>query len=327
MAALPLDPTPLHFRRMQNRTASTILAATVLISGAARAQDAGPIALLLPKGARATSLGNAWVAGRDEYVIFHNPALMNATSGFGLTVAQFAVDARAVSAATATTVGSVTLGWGVQIVDFSTPRTNATYPFAPADLTLDGDADLVSVVVVAAGQSTYRNFRLGVAAKYAEDAAPAESPASGLLVTPSRGSAFMADAGVSHALWTGTAGLALQNIGHPYRLGAARYELPTQVALGWSAQKQWGPLDFGYATQVLARRGGWVGAGGGVELGWSWIEGYTVAGRIGARRTETPAERPVGLGASVTADRLTVDYGVNLFAGNTAAHYVTVRWR
>jgi hypothetical protein len=310
---------------MPKRTA--VLLTLVFGAGIAHAQDAGPIALLLPKGARAASLGNAWVAGRDEYVIFHNPAQINATSGFGLTVAQFAVDARAVSAATAETVGSVTLGWGVQIVDFSTPRANATYPFAPADLTLHGDADLVSFVAVAAGQSTYRRFRFGVAAKYAEDAAPAESPTSGLLVTPSRGSALMADAGVSHALWTGTAGLAVQNIGHPYRLGAARYQLPTQVALGWSAQKQWGPLDFGYATQMLARRGGWVGAAGGVEVGWSWIEGYSVAGRVGARRTETPGERPVGLGASFTADRLTVDYGANLFAGNTAAHYVTVRWR
>ncbi|MEA3245518.1 MAG: hypothetical protein U9Q74_05120 [Gemmatimonadota bacterium] len=312
---------------MMKRTATAAIAAVALAAGVARAQDAGPIALLLPKGARAASLGNAWVAGRDEYVIFHNPALINATSGFGLTVLQFAVDARAVSAASAETVGSVTLGWGVQFVDFSTPRANATYPFSPADLTLRGDADLFSLVAVAAGQSTYRNFRIGVAAKYAEDAAPAESPSNGLLVTPTRGSAFLADVGVSHALWTGTAGLAVQNIGHPYRLGAARYAVPTQAALGWTVQKQWGPLDIGYATQLLARREGWLGAAGGVEVGWSWIEGYNIAGRVGARRTETPGERPVGLGASFTADRLTVDYGVNLFEGNTAAHYITVRWR
>ncbi len=312
---------------MLNRTAIAMLAAVALSAGAARAQGAGPIALLLPKGARAAALGNAWVAGRDEYVIFHNPALLGPTSGFGLTFVQFAVDARAVAAASSESVGAVTLGWGVQLLDFSTPRTNATYPFIPDDLTRRGDADLFSLVAVAAGQSTYRNFRFGVAAKYAEDAAPAESPASGLLVTPARGSAFLADVGVSHALWTGTAGLAVQNIGHPYRLGAARYPVPTQAAVGWTTQKQWGALDFGYATQLLARREGWVGAAGGVEVAWSWIEGYTIAGRIGARRTESAGERPVALGASFTADRLSVDYGVSLFEGNTAAHYVTVRWR
>ena len=53
----------------------------------------------------------------------------------------------------------------------------------------------------------------------------------------------------------------------------------------------------------------------------------SAGGRVGARRTESAGERPVGLGASFTADRLSVDYGVNLFEGNTAAHYITVRWR
>ncbi|MCC7195688.1 MAG: hypothetical protein IT356_09055 [Gemmatimonadaceae bacterium] len=298
-----------------------------LASREARAQDAGPLALLLPKGARAASMGNAWVAGRDEYAIFHNPAQVSASSGFGLTAALFAVDARAVSLASASAVGPVTLGWGVQFVDFSMPRTNTAYPFKPDALTERGDASLFSLVAVAAGQSTYKDFRIGVAAKYAEDAAPRETSASGLLVTPARGSAFLADAGVSHALWTGTAGLAVQNIAHPYRLGADRFAVPTQAVLGWAAQKPLGPLDVALATQLIARRGGWLGAGGGIEVGWSWIEGYNIAGRVGARRTESPGERPVGLGFGFTADRLNVDYGVNLFEGNTAAHYVTVRWR
>jgi hypothetical protein len=293
----------------------------------ARSQDAGPLVLRLPASGRTASLGNAWVAGRDEYVIFHNPALVNNATGFGISTALYARDARAVAFADAETVGPYTIGWGVHFVSFSTSRTNAEYPLAPAVLTDHGDADLSSLVAVVSGQRTYKGFRLGASAKYAEDIVPREAFSSGLLVTPQRGAAFLADIGASHPLWTGTAGFAFQNIGHPYKLGADRFQVPTQASLGWTKQQQVGPFDVGYATQVTMRREGWVGPAGGVEVSWNWIEGYTVAGRIGARRTETDDERPVGFGASITADRLNIDYGVTLFAGNTAAHYVTLRWR
>jgi hypothetical protein len=62
-------------------------------------------------------------------------------------------------------------------------------------------------------------------------------------------------------------------------------------------------------------------------MGYSWIEGYNVALRVGARRPETTTEQPVSFGAAVTADRLVVEYAVRLFDGGQAAHTVTVRWR
>lgn len=304
---------------------AALLAATATLPRLAHAQVAGPVVLLLPVSARLASQGNAGVAARDDYAIFHNPALIAAPAGIGLTVSSWARNARTVVLASGTTVGSVTFGWGVHVADLSGPSFGAAYPLAPAALRVAGDADATSAVAVLGGQSTWKRFRVGLAAKYAQDVvAHTTSP---FIVAPSRGSAFLADLGVTHALWTGTAGLAIQNIGHPYRLGDARYAVPTQAALGWTGGDQWGPLDLSYSTQVLARRGGWVSPAGGVEVGWSWIEGYSIAGRVGARRPETAAERPVELGASFNADRLSLDYGVTLFDQHTSVHYVSLRWK
>ncbi len=305
-------------------TAFALLAAPVT---ALPAQHGGPLALLMPVSPRAASLGNAWVAGRDEYTIFTNPAQINATSGFGITLAGFGGDARAIATTAAATVGPYTFGWGVNLVDFSTPRSNTIYPYAPAVLTGSGDADLFSMAAVVAAQRTIKGFRVGLAGKYAQDIIAREASTSGLLVVPTRADVLLADIGTSRALWSGTAALAVQNIGQPYTAGGATFSVPTQLALGWTRLQQLGPLDVGYATQVTARREGWISPAGGVEVSWGWIEGYTVAGRVGARRTETDDEKPVGVGASFNADRLNLEYSVNFFAGNNAAHRLTVRWR
>lgn len=293
----------------------------------AQAQDAGPVALLLPVSASAASSGNAMVSVRDDYVIFSNPAQIAPTNGFGFSLATFGSDSRAMAATTVVTVGTYTFGWGVHLVDFSTPRSNTTYPFAPAALTVSGDADIFSMVATMAASRTIKGFRVGLAAKYAQDVVPRETAVSGILVVPTRGAALLADIGAARPLLGGTAGLAVQNAGDSYRVGATRYDVPTQVLLGWSDQRQMGPLDLAYTTQVTARRAGWVSPGAGLEARYSWIDGYAVSGSVGARRTETDDERPVGLGASFSADRLLVQYGVNFFAGNTAAHRVTLRWR
>lgn len=304
---------------------AVIIAVAATLPHSTAAQVAGPVTLLLPVSARLASQGNAGVAARDDYAIFYNPAMIGAASGIGLTVTSWARNARTVALAAGTTVGSVTFGWGVHIADLSEPGFGAAYPIAPAALRIAGDAGATSTVAVLGGQGTWKRFRIGLAAKYAQDVVPHTT--SAFIVAPSRGSAFLADIGAAHALWTGTAGLAIQNIGHPYRLGDARYTVPTQAALGWTGSDQWGPLDLSYTTQVLARRGGWVSPAGGVEVGWSWIEGYAIAGRVGARRPETAAERPVELGASFNADRLSLDYGVTLFDQHTSVHYVSLRWK
>jgi hypothetical protein len=77
----------------------------------------------------------------------------------------------------------------------------------------------------------------------------------------------------------------------------------------------------------LTLRDGWTAPGGGVEVAYSWIEGYTIAIRAGARRVESASEQPVALGAAFTADRLTIEYALQFFEGGHTANGVTVRWR
>lgn len=270
-------------------------------------------------------MGNAWVAGRDEYGLFHNPALA-ATSSMpvGVTLAQYGDRAFAFATASGATVGSVNIGWGVHAAHFSVSPTRA-YPYRITDLVGRGDADVSSLVGVLAANMTKKGIRWGVGAKYAHDMAP--SPVSGSV----RHARVLADVGATRPLFTGTLGLAVQNLGTPYTrstaTGTQSVSVPAQVALGWTASKSWGEFDYGFATQVLARRHGFVAPGGGVDVGYSWIEGYAVNARVGARRPDTKDERPVSVGAALNADRLNVEYALGFVAGNQHIHRVTLRWR
>ncbi|MEQ1694032.1 MAG: hypothetical protein ABMA00_22265, partial [Gemmatimonas sp.] len=269
--------------------------------------------------------GNAWVAGRDEYVIFHNPALASTTGlPFGVSFGSYGNHAFSLATAAGWTVGPLNLGVGVHMVNLSTSPSKA-YPYTPADMMGSGDADVSSFAAVVAANVTRKGFRFGVGVKYAHDVAPRDIGSN--VVVPQRGAAILADIGVSRPVWIGLAGLSVQNIATPYTMGTRSVSVPSHVALGWTAVRQWGELDYGFATQVMARRHGWVSPAAGLDVGYSWIEGYSVNGRVGARRTETKDERPVTLGAAINADRLNVEYGLGFFVGNETVHRLTLRWR
>ena len=283
----------------------------------AQAPAVGPLILLLPGTARATAMGNAMVAVRDESSVFSNPAQINTTPGFGGTFARYGHGATSVMIAGATVVNWLTLGWGVEAVDFKA-RTDAAYPFVPGDLVQRGSRDAQSLLATVGGSFLVKKFRVGLGAKYAEDrvdgvAALAEpSILKGLL---------LGDVGISHSLLSGTAALAVQNFGDDSRLA-----LPIQTTLGWARQMQAQQLDLAFAAQV-SERNRWIGGGGGVEVGYGWIEGWSASLRAGLHRPETSAQRPVSLGAGLSADHLGVDYALELFEGNRYAHHFSLRWR
>lgn len=298
---------------------STLVALVLATAVTARAQApaAGPLVLLLPVTARATAMGNAWVAGRDESSVFSNPAQINPTAGFGGTFARYASGGTSAAIASATVVNWLTLGWGVEVVDFKA-RTDAAYPFAPGDVARGGSRDAQSLVATAGGSFLVKKFRVGLGAKYAEDRVDGV-PSLG---TPSilKG-VLLGDAGISHSLLSGTAALAVQNIGDDSRIA-----LPIQTTLGWARQMVAQQLDLAFAAQV-SERNKWIGGGGGVEVGYGWIEGWSAALRAGLRRPETSAQRPVSLGAGLSADHLGLDYALELFEGSRYAHHISLRWR
>ena len=316
-AAFPLTPSTFpHAMRISLR----VLAAALLIASVAPAQApaAGPLVLLLPANTRAAGMGNAWVAGRDESSVFYNPAQINPTTGFGGRFARYGSNGTVGTLASAVTVNWLTLGWGVQAVEFKA-RSDAAYPFTPADIVRRGTRDAQSLVVSAGGNFLVKGFRAGLGVKYAEDRIDG---ASGFFATPPvlKG-VLLGDLGVAHPLLSGTAALAVQNLGDDSRL-----TLPMQTTLGWARQMQARQLDLAFATQI-SMRNNWLGAGGGIEAAYGWIEGWSVALRAGVHRPETAAQRPVSLGGTLNADHVSLDYGLELFEAGRYAHHISIRWR
>lgn len=291
----------------------------------AQAPATAPLILLLPASTRAASLGNSGVTGRDDDVIFYNPAqLLGARPGFSATLARYGSAATLGEFSSAFTGGPLTMGWGVEYLDYSV-HPGDPYPYAPALLVSHGPIEAQGLLATVGGAYTWKRFKAGIAVKYAADRVDiATAGSSG--GTESRHDTFLGDVGLSHNLWGGVAGLAVQNIGRGWMDGSTRIDAPLQESLGWSGGMQAGELDLGLSGQVTARRG-WVSPGAGVEVGYGWIEGYSVALRAGARRPETSAEKPVALGATFNGDRLTIEYALQFFDGGSNAHRVTIRWR
>ena len=311
---------------MRSLLSAPLFVCAVTAAVHAQAPDTGPLVLLLPASTRATALGNAWVAGRDEDVIFYNPAqLIGARPGANATVARYGSSGTLGSVAGVYAAGpnSLAIGWGVEFLDFTT-RPADSYPFAPATVATPGSGAAFSMAATVGSAMLWKGFRIGLAGKYASDRV-ATSPTGAGPVWATH-DAFLGDFGLGHNLWTGVAGLSVQNIGRGWVENGRRIESPLQTSLGWTVTKQVGELDLALASQVTLRRG-WVSPGAGVEVGYGWIEGYSLAFRAGARRTETNGEKPVALGASFNADRLSLEYALQFFEGDRNAHRVTIRWR
>lgn len=292
----------------------------------AQAPSSGPLVLHVPTSARTSALAGAWVAGRDGDVIFHNPAqLIGVRPGFDVSAARLGPASAMASMGSVFAAGkwSLTFGWGAQVVRFN-GNGALGYPYSPVVTLEDGSDSGTSTRLVAGAAVVLKGFRIGVAGKYVSDI----SSAAPALLNPVRVDQhrFLADVGVARNLFGGAAALALQHLGSHSNDDGVYLRVPRQIALGWSTVKQAGPLDVGVFTQVSVRRH-WTAPAVGVEVGYSWIEGYLVTVRAGVRRPETTMEQPVSLGAAVTVDRLTVEYSLRLFDGGRTANGVTLRWR
>ncbi len=280
------------------RARSILLSLLCLWPAVASAQTptAAPLVLGAPAGARAIALGSAWVTGRDQDVVFSNPAqLIGARADFALSMARLGPGENSGAFASIYAGGkmSFTLGFGAQVINTATEQTSLA---------------AVNAAV------TYKGFRIGAAGKYIGDATAADRHA------------LLLDLGLARNLFGGVAGLVVQNIGPSTADQTPSARLRRQAALGWSTTKPAGPLDLALFTQITARSG-WASPAAGLEAGYSWIEGYSVAMRAGMRRPDSTTERPLSLGAAFTGDRLTLEYALRMFDNSRRAHMVTIRWR
>jgi hypothetical protein len=290
----------------------------------AQAPPTGPLALRVPVSTRAVALGNAWVAGRDADVVFYNPAqLVGVRPEFNFSVGKHGGAGTTASLASVYAAGpwSMTFGWGVQFLDF-THNPFDPYPHPPDVLLTHGTVGGQSMLATVGGAIVVKGLRIGVAGKYTSDRVVTQ----GFLTSAADAHALLADIGVARNLVGGVGALSVQNIGHEPSGETPAVKLPRQVLLGWSTTRQAGPLDLGIFSQVTIRDG-WTSPGGGLEAGYSWIEGYAVTLRVGARRPETTTEIPVAIGAAFSADHLTVEYALQFFDGGRYANRISIRWR
>jgi len=320
-----MTSSTLHPSSMRSLSVLPALVCALSLPGRAQAPATAPLILLLPSSTRAAALGNSGVTGRDDDVVFSNPAqLLGARTGFSTTIARYGSAGTFGEMSASYAGGPLTMGWGVEYLDFSV-HAGDTYPYVPAMLVSRGPVEAQGLLATVGGAYTWKGFKGGLAMKYVADRVDVAAPgAAG--AEDSRHDTFLGDAGLAHNLWGGVAGLAVQNIGRGWTDGSNRIYAPFQESLGWSRGITAGELDLGFSGEVTARRG-WVSPGAGVEVGYGWIEGYSAALRAGARRTETSGEKPVALGATFNADRLTIEYALEFFDGGNNAHRVTLRWR
>lgn len=239
----------------------------------------GPLLLQLPSSARTAALAGAWVAGRDHDVIFHNPAQLvgNVRPGVDLSLIRYGPASTSKSLASSVALGkwSLTLGWGVQLIDLAPEAT--AYPRKVDVLLRDASSTSTSALMAVGGAVQIKGFRAGITGKY---------------VSELEQHALLADIGVARNQLGGVLALSVQNLGGGSADDEeANADIPTQFSYGYSIAKAVKALDVGLYTQMMHRRGSALPAAG-VEVGYSWIEGYIVSVRAGVRRPERGSTTP-----------------------------------
>ena len=280
-----------------------------------------PILLRIPAGVRAASLGGAGAAVTDAEAIFHDPAQLTGARGVALGVQRYGGGATLGSIAIALPFAPGGLGVGVQVLDYAAPCLDcpATLPEAERGLARRIGLPQSAMVASLGFGRTVSGVRVGATAKWVEQR-----------VTGARGGAPAVDVGVGYDVGPVALGLAARNLGGELDLAIpdGHRELPRSATAGAALDRMpLGPLDLEAAADVAVYDGGWVTAGGGVELGYTPLEGYTYAVRAGVRHVPRGGPSPVTLGIALTRDRLGVEYAFEPMEGPGAVHRIGVRLR
>jgi len=300
--------------------AGTTLLSLLTLAGPAAAQphDPAPLVLLLPGGTRALGVGNAFVAGRGPEVLFYNPGQMSILRGTTLSVERFGSASTLGTLSTVGPFGKVHLGAGVQYLDYDASPSLSFFT-TPAALTLRGTANSSSLAATVAVTAQWKGVRFGVSGKYVEER-----------IGESHAGVAAFDLGAARDVMRGTIGVSVQNLGEDLELQGLVGELPTRATLGAALPSILVSsfFDFTAFASVSRERDGRIVPGGGAELLYQPVQGWTFIGRAGARRVrDVPgrAESPLTLGGSFGLDRLWIDYAFQPYRGPGSAHRVAIR--
>lgn len=287
----------------------------------------------LPTGAstRALAMGDANIASADDDVIFYGPAQLAVARGTSASVERYSDQLVGGTMSSTARIASGGIGIGAQIVDgrndascqIASLGPTGTFVLSPAPRMV---TEMQAIVGIA---QTFRKLHLGVAARYAGDQAGDE-----------RTSRVMLEAGVSRSMTVGdfiplNVAVAVQNIGTSAS-DTLRLQTPLRAALGFASGGPVGPIDLAALGEVAVERNGTLSpfghgrviAGLGTEIGYEWLDGYSIAVRLGERVPPTRTDlRHFTFGAGLTLDRVSIDYAAEDQVGFRIAHRIGVRLR
>lgn len=285
-----------------------------------------PIILLLPAGTRTLAMGNTGVTSRDDDALFFNPAMLAVARGMSASYEHYSsgVDGGSLSSVTRFSTGGIAVG--MRMVNY-----RPAFGLFPTDRASLGASrpDGTSIEALAGIAQVVKGYRFGVSGKVAQEQAGDRRESRAAL-----------DLGVSKDFFRSyTFGLAVQNIGSDMEMPCVLVQgcqgnpgaqtdlhLPLRTTLGASRSKQVGEFDL-LATAALAMyRADFFAPSGGAELGYSWLDGYSIALRAGLRRP-LPGEAAFTAGAGFNVDRLSIDYALETLAGSHLSHRIGLRIR
>lgn len=321
---MPIVRPPSRVARPSRCTFALLAVASLaFVASDARAQSGGPPVLRVPASTRALAMGDAGSALADVDALFRNPAQLAVARGLAGGASRWGAGATLVSLALALPVAPGGLGLGVQHLTQAAACDPCRAPFDAGEGSLGRDARTAgaassSVLTLGFGRDL-DGVRVGVAAKWVE-----------LQVPSARAGAFAVDVGVARRVGWASVAASAQNLGTRLRATDATpaRDLLSRATLGVATEGRWvGPFDLSAAAELAYLDGGELVPGAGLEMGYSPIEGYAVAGRVGARRVVGGDVGPLSLGAALSRDRVTLEYAFQPIAARGDLHRVGLRLR
>ena len=308
------------------RLIRAVVVTSLVVPSLVLAQDHAYTGLVfrLPSSARMLAMGNVGIVGRDDDVLFYNPAQLVGARGTSASSERFSSSARGGTLSSVIRFNNGGIGIGATVTNFRT--VNGTFPSDRLEMRNDRALNNGSSNTLALGVGqVFKGTRIGITGKYLDE------PAGGLR----RNAAGVVDLGVARDFFGYSFGLAVQNIGPKFELRGFQIPtppsnpssgLPLSATFGAGRGLPVGPFDLFATTAVSWLRDGFVSPAGGAELGYSWLEGYNIILRAGARRP-VRGEGPVTAGAGFIMDRLAIDYAIETLSGGRAGHRIGLRVR
>jgi hypothetical protein len=289
------------------------------IPSVAQDHDRAPLVLRLPGGTRALGLGNGFTAGRGAEVLFYNPAQIGLRRGTTLSIQRFGSASTLGSLSITGPMGKISVGAGVQYLEYASRSPVSLYT-PPGVLASRGVIGATSFAATVAAAFRWKGVRFGMGAKYAAEH-----------VGGARDGGMAVDLGAARDFGAITVGVALQNLGGDVNIHGLRAELPRRVSLGAATPdvRIGTYFDLAASAAVAVERDGTIVPGGGVELTFELVAGWTVTGRIGATRIEDAPGKAFAsptFGATFGLDRLALDYAFAPYSrGPGAVHRLGIR--